>query len=114
MAVNLQENSLYFRMFQVLVTPCLKIKVNLSPKTTSQTQHHLLDGEILPNKALSRPSLLAFRLQSKLDLGEIWKADSAFHNSTAWGSKQFYYFSFAAWTDWLFAILLSFYLTPFR
>ena len=43
MAVNLQENSLYFRMFQVLVTPCLKIKVNLSPKTTSQTQYHLLD-----------------------------------------------------------------------
>ena len=60
-----------------------EIKVNLSPKTTSQTQYHLLGGEILPNKALSHPSLLAFRLQPKLNLGEIWKADSAFHNSTA-------------------------------
>ena len=93
MAVNLQENPLYFRMFQVWVTLCLNMKVDLSQKTTIQTQYHLLGGEIQRHKALSHPSLLAFRLQPRLNLKEISKEKSAFHNSTAWGSKQFYYFS---------------------
>ena len=53
-----------------------------SPKTTIQTQYHLLGGEIQRHKALSHPSLLAFRLQPTLNLKEISKADSAFHNST--------------------------------
>lgn len=82
MAVNLQENPLYFRMFQVLMTLCLNMKVDLSPKTMIQTQYHLLDGENQRYKALSYPSLLAFRLQPRLNLKEILKANSAFYNST--------------------------------
>lgn len=53
-----------------------------SPKTTIQTQYHLLGDEIQRHKALSHPSLLAFRLEPTLNLKEISKADSAFHNST--------------------------------
>ena len=68
MAVNLRENPLYFRMFQVLATLCLNLKVDLSPKTMTQTQYHLLGGEIQRHKALSCHSLLAFRLQPKLNL----------------------------------------------
>ena len=83
MAVNLHENPFYFRMFQVLVTLCLNMKVDLSPKTTIQTWHYLLDGEIQRQKTLRHPSLLAFRLQLRLNFREISKADSAFHNSTA-------------------------------
>ena len=49
-----------------------------SPKTTIQTQYHLLGGEVQRHKALSHPSLLAFRLQPTLNLKEISKADSAF------------------------------------
>ena len=76
MAVNLHENPFYFRMFQVLVTLCLNMKVDLSPKTTIQTQYRLLGGEIQRHKALSHPSLLTFRLQQRLNLKEISKADS--------------------------------------
>ena len=65
MAANLQENPFYFRIFQVLVTLCLNMKVDLSPKTMIQTQYHLLSGEIQRHKALSHPSLLAFRLQQE-------------------------------------------------
>ena len=83
MAVNLQENPLYFRMVEVLVTLCLNMKVDLSPKTTIQTQYHLLGGEIQRHKALSHLSLFAFRLQPRLNLKEISKAKSAFYNSTA-------------------------------
>ena len=76
MAVNLHENPFYFRMFQVLVTLCLNMKVDLSPKTTTQTQYRLLGGEIQRHKALSHPSLLTFRLQQRLNLKKISKADS--------------------------------------
>ena len=44
----------------------------------------------LSHKALSHPSLLVFGLQPRLNLKEISQADSAFHNSTAWGSKHCY------------------------
>ena len=64
-----------------------------SPKTTIQTQYHLLGGEIQRHKALSHPSLLAFRLQPTLNLKEISKADSAFHNSTTWGSTVLIFFA---------------------
>ena len=56
-------------MFQVLVTLCLNMKVDLSPNTTVQSQYHLLSGDIQPHKALSHPSLL--RLQPRLNLKEI-------------------------------------------
>ena len=63
MAVNLQENPLYFRMGKVLVTLCLNMKVDLSLKTTIQSQYHLLGGEIQRHKAFSHLSLLVSRLQ---------------------------------------------------
>ena len=47
-------------MVEVLVTLCLNMKVDLSPKTTIQTQYHLLGGEIQRHKALSHLSLFAF------------------------------------------------------
>ena len=90
MAVNLQENPLYFRMFQVLVTLSVNMKVDLCPQSTIQTQYHLLCGEIQRHQALSHLSLLAFRLQPRLILKEIPKTDSAFHGSTAWRSKHCY------------------------
>ena len=49
MVVNFQESLLYFRLFQLLVTLSLNMKVDLSPKTTIQTQYHLLGGEIQPH-----------------------------------------------------------------
>ena len=50
---------------------CLNMKIDLSPNTTIQSQYHLLGGDIQPHKALSHPSLLAFRLQPRLNLKEI-------------------------------------------
>ena len=44
------------------------MKVELSPQTTIQTQYHLFGGEIQPQKKLGHPSLLAFRLQQRLNL----------------------------------------------
>ena len=58
-------------MFQVLVTLCLNMKVDLSPNTMIHSQYHLLSGDIQPHKALSHPCLLAFRLQPRLNLKEI-------------------------------------------
>ena len=47
------------------------MKVDLSPNTMTHSQYHLLSGDIQPHKALSQPSLIAFRLQPRLNLKEI-------------------------------------------
>ena len=91
-------------MFQVLVTLRLNMKVDLTPNTTIHSQYHLLSGDIQPHKALSHPSLLAFRLQPRLNLKEI--------SDQAQNSLNIFHLLLSP--TGCFAILLSFYLTPFR
>ena len=69
-------------MFQVSVTLYLNQDRFKSEDHDSDSKH-LLGGEIQRHKTLSHSSLLAFRLQPRLNLKEISKADSVFHNSTA-------------------------------
>ena len=55
------------------------MKVDLSPNTTIQSQYHLLGGDIQPHKALSHPSLLAFRLQPRLISDQAQNSLNTFH-----------------------------------